>query len=68
MLSTSDLIGFMPYKVFELFSHPFQLKMVECELLSATNVATTMHMNKLSSRDGVLQEVIDAIRHEFEVV
>lgn len=68
MLSTSDLIGFMPYKVFELFSHPFQLKMVECELLSTTNIATTMHMNKLSSRDGVLQEVIDAIRHEFEVV
>jgi DNA-binding transcriptional LysR family regulator len=68
MLSTSDLVGFMPYKVFELFSHPFQLKMVECELLTTASVATTMHINKLSSRDAVLQEVIDAILHEFAVV
>lgn len=68
ILSTSDLVGFMPYKVFELFSQPFQLKMVECELLTIASVATTMHINKLSSRDAVLQEVIDAILHEFAVV
>lgn len=68
ILSTSDLVGFMPYKVFELFSQPFQLKMVECELLTTASVATTMHINKLSSRDAVLQEVIDAILHEFAVV
>jgi DNA-binding transcriptional LysR family regulator len=67
MLSTSDLIGFMPYKIFEFFSLPFQLKMVECEILSTVNVATTMHMNKLSSRDAVLQGVINALLHEFEV-
>lgn len=66
MLSTSDLIGFMPGKVFEMYSHMYQLKTVECAALSAATLTTTMHINKLSSRDAVLQEVIDAIIHEFE--
>lgn len=68
MLSTSELIGFMPYKIFEMFSHQFGLKTVECERLSAIPLGTTMHFNKLSSRDAILQEVIDAIIHEFEKV
>lgn len=68
MLSSTDLIGFMPYKIFEMFSRPFQLKMVECEQFSVVKVATTMHINKLSARDPILQEVIDAIILEFEKV
>jgi len=68
MLSTSDLIGFMPYKIFEMFSGPFKLRAVEGEKLSALTLATTMHFNKLSIRDPILQEVIEAIIHEFEEV
>lgn len=68
MLSHSDLIGFMPYKIFEMFSGPFQLKTVEREKFSTVSLATTMHFNKLSTRDPILQEVIEAIIHEFEEV
>ena len=66
MLSSTDLIGFMPYKIFEMFSGPFQLKTVGGEKFSAVTLATTMHFNKLSSRDPILQEVINAIIREFE--
>jgi DNA-binding transcriptional LysR family regulator len=66
MISASDLIGFMPYKMFEMFSRSFQLKVIESTLFSSTTITTTMHINKLSSRDAVLKEVIDTILHEFQ--
>ncbi|WP_244212430.1 YbeF family transcriptional regulator [Buttiauxella izardii] len=66
MLTSSDLIGFMPFRVFELYSRIFPLKMVECSIFTGTTVTTTMHINKLSARDAVLQEVIDSILQEFE--
>lgn len=66
MLSTSDLIGFMPKKIYEMYSHIFELQKIECEALTRISVTTTMHINKLSSRDAVLQEVIDTIIDEFE--
>lgn len=66
MLSTSDLIGFMPNKVYEMYSRIFELQKFECQAFANFTVATTMHINKLSSRDAVLQEVIDSILDEFE--
>lgn len=66
MLSTSDLIGFMPKKVYEMYARMFELQKVECETFANISITPTLHINKLSSRDAVLQEVIDAILDEFE--
>lgn len=66
VLSSSDLIGFMPFRLFSMFKDTFQLREIDSGLFHNTAIEFNMHFNKLSVRDTVLQEVIDAVRTEFQ--
>jgi DNA-binding transcriptional LysR family regulator len=66
VLSSSDLIGFMPFRLFNMFKDTFQLREIDSDLFHSTNIEFNLHFNKLSMRDAVLQEVIDAVRTEFQ--
>lgn len=66
VLGSSDLIGFMPHRLFMMFKDTFKLCEMETDLFNTSNIEINMHFNKLSMRDAVLQEVIDAVRVEFQ--
>lgn len=66
VLGSSDLIGFMPHRLFTMFKDTFRLCEMETDLFNTSNIEINMHFNKLSLRDATLQEVIDAVRIEFE--
>ncbi len=66
VLSSSDLIGFMPFRLFSLFKDTFQLREIDSTLFDRSGIEFNMHFNKLSMRDTVLQEVIEAVHSEFQ--
>ncbi|WP_202303753.1 YbeF family transcriptional regulator [Dryocola clanedunensis] len=66
VLGSSDLIGFMPYRLFEMFSATFGLREIQSTIFTTASIDYNLHFNKLSMRDIVLQEVIDAVRSEFQ--
>lgn len=66
VLGSSDLIGFMPYRLFNMFKDTFKLCEMETDIFNTSNIEINMHFNKLSLRDAVLQEVIDAVQVEFQ--
>ncbi|WP_227317927.1 YbeF family transcriptional regulator [Cedecea davisae] len=65
LLGSSDLLGFMPWRLYEMFKDTWNLRAVDCDLFSDKTMETSMHFNKLSIRDTVLQDIIKAIRNEF---
>ncbi|WP_455427350.1 YbeF family transcriptional regulator [Dryocola sp. LX212] len=66
LLGSSDLIGFMPFSLFEMFRETFGLREIQSAIFTTTSIDYNLHFNKLSMRDTVLQEVIDAVRNEFQ--
>lgn len=67
VLGGSDLIGFMPFRLFEMFRETFRLREIESTISTSQVLGYNLHFNKLSMRDTLLQQVIDEIRTEFTI-
>ncbi len=65
LIGSSDLVGLMPARCFELFSRCWPLQVVDFAPLRDESIDFSLHYNKLSMRDPVLQSVITAIRQAF---
>ncbi|MCS2166776.1 YbeF family transcriptional regulator [Scandinavium manionii] len=65
LIGSSDLVGLMPARFFTLFSRCWPLRVVDFAPLREESVEFSLHYNKLSMRDPVLQSVITAIRQAF---
>ncbi|WP_058911723.1 YbeF family transcriptional regulator [Entomohabitans teleogrylli] len=65
VLSITDIIGFMTEGFYHMYRDLYGLRILNCGLFRDTRIQTNLHFNKLSQRDPLLQQVIDAIHREF---
>lgn len=65
IIGSSDLIGFMPAQLFEMFKQSWRLSEVKSDILIDESVDISLHYNKFSLRDPVVQGVIDALVDGF---
>lgn len=65
LIGSSDLLGLMPARCYNLFARCWSLQLVDFPPLKTEEVKYSLHYNKLSLRDPVLQSVITAIRQVF---
>lgn len=65
MIANSDVIGMMPARFYTLFSHCWSLKNIPYAALNDEKIAFSLHYNKVSLRDPILENVIDIIRDAF---
>lgn len=65
LIANSDLMGIMPARFFSLFNHCWPLQNLPCPSLNNEKIDFSLHYNKLSLRDPVLENVITTIRSAF---
>ncbi|GHD92518.1 LysR family transcriptional regulator [Pseudocitrobacter faecalis] len=65
LIGGSDLLGIMPRRFFSLYRQCWPLTSIDFAPIQQEEVEFSLHYNKLSLRDPVLQGVIDVIRQAF---
>lgn len=65
LLAESDLLGLMPERIYTLFATCWPLRTIDYAPLNDEKLDFSLHYNKLSLRDPVLQDVINVIRQAF---
>ncbi len=65
LIADSDLIGLMPARIHDLFASCWPLRKIDYPQLNEEKLEFSLHYNKLSLRDPILQNVINAIRQAF---
>ncbi|WP_336218960.1 YbeF family transcriptional regulator [Citrobacter amalonaticus] len=65
LIACTDLVGIMPARFYSLFNHCWPLQRVPHPSLNSENIDFSLHYNKLSLRDPVLENVITTIRDAF---
>lgn len=65
LINGSDLLGIMPRRFYELYRQCWPLACVDFAPIQQEEIEFSLHYNKLSLRDPVLQGVIDVIRQAF---
>lgn len=65
LIADSDLIGLMPARIHGLFASCWPLRKIDYPQLNEEKLEFSLHYNKLSLRDPILQNVINAIRQAF---
>lgn len=65
LIGGSDLLGIMPRRFYVLFRQCWPLQCIDFTPLQQEQVEFSLHYNKLSLRDPILQGVIDAICEAF---
>ncbi|MBB1200183.1 DNA-binding transcriptional regulator [Enterobacteriaceae bacterium 89] len=65
LIGSSDLIGLMPSRFLTLFANCWPLRAIDFPAIKEESVEFSLHYNKLSMRDPILQSVITAIRQVF---
>ncbi len=65
LLAESDLLGLMPERIYTLFATCWPLRTIDYAPLNDEKLEFSLHYNKLSLRDPILQDVINVIRQAF---
>lgn len=65
LIASSDLLGLMPTRFYTLFSRCWPLERLAYTPVNNEQIEFSLHYNKLSLRDPVLESVIDIIREAF---
>lgn len=65
LIGSSDLLGIMPMRLFTLLRQCWPLEQIPFAPLNSETIEISLHYNKLSLRDPVLENVIDIIRRAF---
>lgn len=65
MIGSSDMLCVMPVRLFNLLRKCWPLQSIPLSQLNAETVEISVHYNKLSLRDPVLENVINVIRQAF---
>lgn len=65
LLSSSDLLCIMPSRLYNLLRKCWPLESIPLDSLNSEAIEISLHYNKLSLRDPVLEGVINVIRQAF---
>lgn len=65
LIGSSDLLCIMPVRLFDLLQKCWPLENIPLGQLNTESVEISLHYNKLSLRDPVLENVIHVIRQAF---
>lgn len=65
LIGSSDLITIMPARLYNLLRHCWPLEQIPFAPLNAESIEISLHYNKLSLRDPVLENVINIVRQAF---
>lgn len=65
LIGSSDMLCVMPVRLFNLLRKCWPLQSIPLSQLNAEKVEISLHYNKLSLRDPVLENVINVIRQAF---
>ena len=65
LIGSSDMLCVMPVRLFNLLRKCWPLQSIPLSQLNAETVEISVHYNKLSLRDPVLENVINVIRQAF---
>ncbi|HFZ8993743.1 TPA: YbeF family transcriptional regulator [Citrobacter freundii] len=65
LIASSDLCGIMSTRFFNLFNKCWSLKSIPHQSLNSEQIDFSLHFNKLSLRDPVLENVISVIQEAF---
>ncbi|WP_326470672.1 YbeF family transcriptional regulator [Enterobacter wuhouensis] len=65
LIGSSDMLCVMPVRLFNLLRKCWPLQSIPLSQLNAETVEISLHYNKLSLRDPVLENVINVIRQAF---
>lgn len=65
LIASSNLIGIMPLRFYHIFKQCWPLKTLDFEPLQQERVDFSLHYNKLSLRDPVMQNIINVIHQAF---
>lgn len=62
LIASSDLLGLMPKRFFDLFSQCWPLQTLDFSPVNEECIEFSLHYNKLSLRDPVIEGVVEVIR------
>lgn len=65
LIGSSDLLTIMPVRLFNLLRQHWALEQIPFAPLNAESIEISLHYNKLSLRDPILENVINIIRKAF---
>ncbi|MFW0767655.1 YbeF family transcriptional regulator [Trabulsiella odontotermitis] len=65
LIGSSDLLGLMPGRFFSVAANCWHLKAIHYAPLQEEQIEFSLHYNKLSLRDPILQNLISVIRQAF---
>ncbi|MCU3498866.1 YbeF family transcriptional regulator [Enterobacter hormaechei subsp. hoffmannii] len=65
LIGSSDLLCIMPVRLFTLLQKCWPLESIPLSQLTTESIEISLHYNKLSLRDPVLENVINVIRQTF---
>ena len=65
LIASSDLIGIMPQRFYHIFKQCWPLSTLDFAPLQQEQLDFSLHYNKLSLRDPVMQNIINVIQEAF---
>jgi hypothetical protein len=65
LIGSSDMLCIMPSRLYSLLRKCWPLESIPLSQLNAESIEISLHYNKLSLRDPVLENVIRIIRQAF---
>ncbi|WP_404680601.1 YbeF family transcriptional regulator [Raoultella terrigena] len=65
LVSASDMLGLMPNRMFSLLAKTWPLAVLDYPPLADETIDISLHYNKLSAQEPLLNEVIEAVRQAF---
>ena len=65
LIASSNLIGIMPLRFYHIFRQCWPLQTLDFMPLQQERVDFSLHYNKLSLRDPVMQNIINVIHQAF---
>ncbi|WP_434643295.1 YbeF family transcriptional regulator [Klebsiella sp. I138] len=65
LISQSDMIGLMPERMFSLVARTWALAMLDYPQLREERIDISLHYNRLSAQEPLLNEIIEAVRQSF---
>lgn len=65
LIGSSDMLCIMPSRLYHLLRKCWSLESIPLSQLNAESIEISLHYNKLSLRDPVLENVIRIIRQAF---
>ncbi|WP_174508382.1 YbeF family transcriptional regulator [Klebsiella oxytoca] len=65
MIGHSDMLGLMPERMFAMMSQTWPLVAIDYPRLQQERIDVSLHYNRLSAQESLLNDIIEAVRQAF---